>query len=153
MTAYRQQALVCAAMLQAGPARPRNLRTVAPEAGRILLRNVYCWFEPTERGVYRLNSQGEAALHRWPQTAQLAARMEPSNRSAEQTDQPATVYLNWTVQLLVRALIAPTSAEEEMAVPSSRAAAPVQPLSAGSGGACVKTPYRNDKEHCRFAEG
>jgi hypothetical protein len=75
MTAYRQQALVCAAMLQAGPARPRDLRTVAPEAGRILLRNVYCWFERTERGVYRLNSQGEAALQRWPQTVQLAARI------------------------------------------------------------------------------
>ena len=72
MTAYRQQALVCAAMLQAGPARPRDLRTVAPEAGRILLRNVYCWFERTERGVYRLNSQGEAALQRWPQTMQPA---------------------------------------------------------------------------------
>jgi hypothetical protein len=70
------------------------------------------------------------------------------------TNRPTgNVYLNWTVQLLVRALIAPTPAEEEMAVPSSRAAAPVQPLSAESGGACVKTPYRNDKEHCRFAEG
>jgi hypothetical protein len=90
MTAYRQQALVCAAMLQAGPARPRDLRAVAPEAGRILLRNVYCWFERTERGVYRLNSQGEAALRRWPQTVQLAAQIEPSNRSAEQTDRPAT---------------------------------------------------------------
>jgi hypothetical protein len=88
MTAYRQQALVCAAMLQAGPARPRDLRTVAPEAGRILLRNVYCWFERTERGVYRLNSQGEAALHRWPQTVQLAARIGPRNRSAERSEQP-----------------------------------------------------------------
>ncbi len=91
MTAYGQQALVCAAMLQARPARPRDLRTVAPEAGRILLRNVYCWFERTERGVYRLkNSQGEAALQRWPQTVQLAARIEPSNRSGEQTDRPET---------------------------------------------------------------
>ena len=68
MTAYRQQARVCAALLQAGPGRPRDLRAVAPEAGRILLRNVYGWFERTERGVYRLNSWGEAALQRWPQT-------------------------------------------------------------------------------------
>jgi hypothetical protein len=68
VTAYRQQALACAALLQAGPGRPRDLRAVAPEAGRILLDNVYGWFERTERGVYRLNSLGHAALQRWPQT-------------------------------------------------------------------------------------
>jgi hypothetical protein len=78
MTAYRQQALVCAALLQAGPGRPRDLRAVAPEAGRILLRNVYGWFERTARGVYRLNSWGEAALQRWPQTMRQAERGEPS---------------------------------------------------------------------------
>ena len=31
-----------------------------------LLRNVYGWFERTERGVYRLTALGEAALLRWP---------------------------------------------------------------------------------------
>jgi hypothetical protein len=66
MTAYRQQALACAALLQAGPRRPADLRVVAPEAGRILLRNVYGWFERRERGVYRLSSLGQAALLRWP---------------------------------------------------------------------------------------
>ncbi len=65
MTAYRQQALACAALLKAGPARPRELRTVAPDAGGILLRNVYGWFERTGRGVYRLSDIGEAALQRW----------------------------------------------------------------------------------------
>jgi hypothetical protein len=65
MTAYRQQALVCAALLQARPARPRDLRAVAPEAGQILLRNVYGWFERIERGVYQLTDLGEAALERW----------------------------------------------------------------------------------------
>ena len=69
MTAYRQQALACAALLQAGPARPRDLRIVAPAAGRILLHNVYGWFERTERGVYRLTANGEAALRRWPDAA------------------------------------------------------------------------------------
>jgi hypothetical protein len=86
MTAYRQQALVCAAMLQAGPTRPRDLRALAPEAGRILLQNVYGWFERTERGVYRLNSHGEAALLRWPQTIHLAPRGEPS-ASMENADE------------------------------------------------------------------
>jgi hypothetical protein len=97
MTAYRQQALVCAAMLRAGPARPRDLRAVAPEAGRILLRNVYFWFERIERGVYRLNSQGEAALQRWPQTMHLAARTQPSNRSAEQTDRQRVPELDCAI--------------------------------------------------------
>jgi hypothetical protein len=66
MTAYRQQALACAALLQAGPGRVRDLRGVTPEAGRILLRNAYGWFERSGRGVYRLTSLGEAALQRWP---------------------------------------------------------------------------------------
>ena len=66
MTAYRQQALACAALLRAGPGRPLDLRAVAPEAGRILLDNVYGWFARTQRGVYRLTDAGEAALLRWP---------------------------------------------------------------------------------------
>lgn len=66
MTAYRQRALACAALLRAGAGRPRDLRSVAPDAGAILLRNVYGWFERTGRGVYRLTALGEAALQRWP---------------------------------------------------------------------------------------
>jgi hypothetical protein len=66
MTAYRQQALACAALLSSGPGRPKDLRRVAPDAGKILLRNVYGWFEQTRRGVYRLTDAGETALRRWP---------------------------------------------------------------------------------------
>ncbi|HET6235593.1 MAG TPA: DUF2161 family putative PD-(D/E)XK-type phosphodiesterase [Acetobacteraceae bacterium] len=73
MTAYRQQALACAALLRAGCDRPRDLRAVAPDAGRILLRNVYGWFERTRRGVYRLTALGEVALQRWPDTRHIAA--------------------------------------------------------------------------------
>ena len=69
MTAYRQQALDCAAALREGPKRPRDLKPVAPEAGRILLRNVYGWFERVEPGLYRLAEPGEAALRRWGQPA------------------------------------------------------------------------------------
>jgi hypothetical protein len=65
MTAYRQQALICAAALQAGPLRPRDLKRIAPDAGRILLRNVYGWFERIEPGHYRLAEAGAAALRRW----------------------------------------------------------------------------------------
>jgi hypothetical protein len=69
MTAYRQRALACAAGLHVGRARPRDLRHAVPDAGRILLRNVYGWFERTAPGRYRLTSQGEAALQRWPTSA------------------------------------------------------------------------------------
>ncbi len=67
MTAYRQRALACAALLRAGSSRPKELRAVAPDAGSILLRNVYGWFERTGRGEYRLSAGGEAALLRWPE--------------------------------------------------------------------------------------
>jgi hypothetical protein len=65
MTAYRQQALACAAALQEGPCRPRDLKAIAPDAGRILLRNVYGWFERAERGVYRLAAPGRQAMLQW----------------------------------------------------------------------------------------
>ncbi|QRM54964.1 DUF2161 family putative PD-(D/E)XK-type phosphodiesterase [Sinorhizobium sp. BG8] len=67
MTAYRQQALGCAAALAAGPSRVRDVRTGIPEAGKILLSNVYGWFERLDRGVYGLTDAGREALDRWPQ--------------------------------------------------------------------------------------
>lgn len=67
MTAYRQQALACASALAAGPQRVRDLRPEIPDAAKILLRNVYGWFDRTERGVYALTESGRAALRRWPQ--------------------------------------------------------------------------------------
>ncbi len=65
VTAYRQEALACAAGLLSGPRRPRDLVTVAPRAGTILLRDVYGWFTRVERGVYGLSAAGQAALARW----------------------------------------------------------------------------------------
>ena len=67
MTAYRQQALACAAALAEGPKRPRDLRPGAPKAASILRRNVYGWFLRAERGVYDLTETGRLALERWPQ--------------------------------------------------------------------------------------
>jgi hypothetical protein len=40
MTAYRQQALACAASLAGGPRRTRDIRSAIPNASSILLRNV-----------------------------------------------------------------------------------------------------------------
>ena len=67
MTAYRQQALACASALSDGPLRVRDLRQKFPDAGKILLHNVYGWFDRAERGIYVLTDAGRAALKRWPQ--------------------------------------------------------------------------------------
>ncbi len=67
MTAYRQQALICAAMLQSGACRTSQVKATVPDGPKILLHNVYGWFDRVERGVYRLTSDGLAALSRWPQ--------------------------------------------------------------------------------------
>ena len=75
MTAYRQQALACAAALAQAPARPRDLKSGMPDAPKILLCNVYGWFVRIERGVYGLSDSGKVALLRWsahlPDTLEL----------------------------------------------------------------------------------
>lgn len=62
MTAYRQQALACAAAITSAPQRPRDLKPSFPDAQQILHRNVYGWFERSERGVYALTETGRRAL-------------------------------------------------------------------------------------------
>jgi hypothetical protein len=64
MTAYRQEALRCAARLETGPATLRTIRAGgdAPHAARILQTNVYGWFERVARGVYVLSPRGRRAL-------------------------------------------------------------------------------------------
>ena len=65
MTAYRQQALACAAALAKAPGRPRDLKSELPDAPKILLDNVYGWFSRVERGVYSLSESGRGALVHW----------------------------------------------------------------------------------------
>ncbi len=65
MTAYRQQALACAEALLDRPSRPRDLKSTTPDAPKILLHNVYGWFERIERGVYGLTEDGRTALEQW----------------------------------------------------------------------------------------
>ena len=67
MTAYRQQALACASALLQGPRKVRDLKPTIPDASKILLHNVYGWFDRVERGIYGLTDAGRAALKRWPQ--------------------------------------------------------------------------------------
>ena len=73
MTAYRQQALACAAAMAASAARPRDLKTAMPDAAKILRDNVYGWFARVERGVYALTPAGREALARWPEFAPAQA--------------------------------------------------------------------------------
>jgi hypothetical protein len=72
MTAYRQQALICADALKNGPLRPRDIKALAPDAGRIMLSNVYGWFERMGKGVYQLTDAGHQAIIRWPQARAAA---------------------------------------------------------------------------------
>ena len=60
MTAYRQQALACASALSGGPRRVRDLKPEMPDAAKILLHNVYGWFDRAERGIYVLTDAGRA---------------------------------------------------------------------------------------------
>ena len=63
-TAYRQEALACAARLRDGPLSTRELGVETPRATAILYRNVYGWFERQSRGVYGLTPAGQEALRR-----------------------------------------------------------------------------------------
>lgn len=65
MTAYRQQALACAAAMAGEPKRPKDLKPSFPDAQKILHRNVYGWFERSGRGVYALTDIGRSALAAW----------------------------------------------------------------------------------------
>jgi hypothetical protein len=64
-TAYRQQALACAAAMAVEPKRPRDLKPFCADAQKILHRNVYGWFERSGRGIYALTEAGHQALATW----------------------------------------------------------------------------------------
>ncbi len=67
MTAYREDALACAAVLAAGGAmQGAAVRDAAgvPKATRLLADNVYGWFRKDGRGVYALTPDGQDALVR-----------------------------------------------------------------------------------------
>ena len=68
VTAYRQDALKCAAYLaENGPSKGADVaRSVAvPVATRLMRENHYGWFEKVEKGIYGLTSQGAEGLKHW----------------------------------------------------------------------------------------
>jgi hypothetical protein len=65
MTAYRQDALRCAAFLQAGgAAKAASVAKGAAvaRAATLMRADVYGWFERVDRGVYALTPKGQAGL-------------------------------------------------------------------------------------------
>lgn len=64
MTAYRQDALRCAAHLAICPAAPAAIAkaTGVTKAATLLRADHYGWFERVARGVYTLSPKGQAAL-------------------------------------------------------------------------------------------
>ena len=68
MTAYRQEALRCAALLASnGPMKLAAVRAAAdaPRAASILRDDFYGWFERVERGVYTLTPAGKVGLSQY----------------------------------------------------------------------------------------
>jgi hypothetical protein len=90
MTAYRQQALAVAHALAGTTCRPRDLRTFASDAAKILHGNVYGWFERIERGLYGLTSSGRAALITWADHVALEANARLSEAPARERQRKST---------------------------------------------------------------
>ncbi|MCC7272496.1 MAG: hypothetical protein IT561_07500 [Alphaproteobacteria bacterium] len=68
VTAYRQEALRCAALLDAGgPMTLAALRAAGdnPNAAKIMQDDVYGWFQRVARGTYALSPAGRAGLERF----------------------------------------------------------------------------------------
>src|SRR4029453_4219373 len=76
MTAYRQQALKIAHLLQqSGPTKASNIaRTLqAPNARAILYRDAYGWFDRASLGVYALSPRGQQEVPLWVERQREAA--------------------------------------------------------------------------------
>ncbi|MFW8594509.1 DUF2161 domain-containing phosphodiesterase [Cribrihabitans neustonicus] len=68
VTAYRQDALVCAAHLAvAGASKGAEVAraTGVSRATQLMGKNHYGWFERVEKGIYQLTEEGRAGLAHW----------------------------------------------------------------------------------------
>lgn len=78
MTAYRQDALRCVAVLGGGPHKAADLVRLSgvARAGDVMRNNHYGWFEKLSRGVYGLTPGGAAVLDE--QAAEIASVLQAS---------------------------------------------------------------------------
>jgi hypothetical protein len=80
ITAYRQDALRCAALLgRDGATKIAAIRveTGVARAAGILQRDVYGWFERSARGVYELSPAGQAALETYADVIATLTETDP----------------------------------------------------------------------------
>lgn len=81
VTAYRQDALRCAAVLGAtGPRKASEVARAAgvPKATGLMYRDVYGWFQRVDRGVYELSPKGRDALETYADVLEeLAGEADP----------------------------------------------------------------------------
>jgi hypothetical protein len=85
VTAYRQEALRCAQLLaRDGTTKVAVLRAtgLVPNAGKILLDDVYGWFQRERRGVYGLSEKGRTALVTFAHVLDIAVE-EPAATPAD----------------------------------------------------------------------
>ncbi len=83
VTAYRQDALRCAAVLGAnGPTRAAEVALAAgvPKATGLMYRDVYGWFQRVDRGVYELSPKGRDALRTY---ADVVAKVTEEREAAQ----------------------------------------------------------------------
>ncbi|MEQ5869583.1 hypothetical protein J4E08_06675 [Sagittula sp. NFXS13] len=79
VTAYRQDALACAAYLaEQGPSRGRDVAkaTRITRATQVMRDNHYGWFDKVSVGVYALNDAGHAGLTHWAHSWEDPAEAE-----------------------------------------------------------------------------
>ena len=89
MTAYRQDALRCAAALQLSSSLALKVirdDTGVARAASILQNNHYGWFERVSRGVYKLTEEGQAALLQY---SEVVAQLRPVAATAPPTSSKA----------------------------------------------------------------
>lgn len=84
VTAYRQDALRCAAHLaEAGPTKGSEVAksTGVEKATALMARNHYGWFEKVAKGIYQLTEAGGEGLKHW------AYSWEETNRAEDEPNQ------------------------------------------------------------------
>jgi hypothetical protein len=94
VTAYRQDALRCAAVLdRRGPTKAVEVAQASgvPRATGLMYRDVYGWFQRVERGVYELSPKGRQALEAYADVLEELARSpegDPDRAAAPSTRRP-----------------------------------------------------------------
>ena len=84
ISAYRQRCVQLAVLLsELGPNSPARLKQLGAhqDAGAMLARNLYGWFERVHRGLYRIHPAGEAALKELSELADFYRESRASRES------------------------------------------------------------------------